>query len=145
MKSHNFLKLNVETWRKLRNFQKNWKIKSKFRQNTCPTMRHFNKFLYFFLFHDKILSSSSIRSSVFYYLMDMNIYTLNLLVCNSGQYTYVTALCNIFFVLEDLIDRIDSYFQRIAFQRNLLLIASNTLCHEYFSMEVTSLHWNGAV
>ena len=29
---------------------------------------------------------------------------------------------NFFFVLKDLISRIDSYFQRIAFQRNLLVI-----------------------
>ena len=52
--------------------------------------------------------------------MDMNIYTQNLPVCNSGQHTYVMGLFNFFFVLQDLIDRIDSYFQRIAFQRNLL-------------------------
>ena len=51
----------------------------------------------------------------------MNIFTLNLPVCNSGQYTYVMGLCNFFFVLQDLIERIDSYFQRIAFQRNLHL------------------------
>ena len=48
--------------------------------------------------------------------------TLNLPICNSGQYIYVTGLHNFFFVLQDLIDRINSYFQRIAFQRNLLLI-----------------------
>ena len=58
----------------------------------------------------------------FYYLTDMNIYTLNIPVCNSGQYTYVTGLRNLFFVLQDGIDGIDSYFQRIAFQRNLHLI-----------------------
>ena len=58
----------------------------------------------------------------FYYLIDMNKYTLNLPVCNSGQYTYVTGLCNFFFALQDLIDRINSYFQRIAFQRTLLVI-----------------------
>ena len=58
----------------------------------------------------------------FCYLIDMNIYTQNLLVCNSCQHAYVTDLCNFFFVLQDLIDRINSYFQRIAFRRNLLLI-----------------------
>ena len=43
-------------------------------------------------------------------------------VCNSGQHTYVTGgLFNFLFVLEDFIDRID-YFQKIAFQRNLVLI-----------------------
>ena len=52
----------------------------------------------------------------------MTMYTWNLPVCKSGQYTYVTGSFNFFFVLQDLIDRIDSYFQRIAFQKNLLLI-----------------------
>ena len=53
----------------------------------------------------------------------MNIYKQKLQVCKSGQHTYVTGLFNFFFVLQNLIDRIDdSYFQRIAFQRNLLLI-----------------------
>ena len=46
------------------------------------------------------------------------------MVCNSGQHTYVMGLFNFFFVLEDLIGRIDSYFQRIAFQGNLVLIGS---------------------
>ena len=32
------------------------------------------------------------------------------------------GLRNFFFVLQDLIDKINSYFQRIAFQRNLFLI-----------------------
>ena len=56
----------------------------------------------------------------------------------------ITAV-NFFFVLQDLIDRINSYFQRIAFQINLLLIlASNTLCHKFFLMKISSLlHWNG--
>ena len=48
--------------------------------------------------------------------------TQNLSVCNSGQYIYVIAFCNFFFVLQDLIDRISSYFQRMDFQGNLLLI-----------------------
>ena len=51
----------------------------------------------------------------------MEDYTWNLPVCNSGEYIYFTGLCNFFFVLQNLIDRINSYFQRIAFQRNLLL------------------------
>ena len=62
------------------------------------------------------------RSSIFCYSIDMNICTWNLLVCNSGQHTYVTGLFNFFFVFQGLIERIDSYFQRIAFQRKLLLI-----------------------
>ena len=37
-------------------------------------------------------------------------------------YIYVTGLFNFFFVPQDLIDRINFYFQKIAFQRNLLLI-----------------------
>ena len=64
------------------------------------------------------------RCSIFCYLVDMNIYTWNILVCNSGQYIYVMGWCNFLFVLQDLIDRINSYFQRIAFQRSLLLIGS---------------------
>ena len=47
------------------------------------------------------------RSWIFY-LVDMNTYTRNLPVCNSGQYIYVTDLCNFFFVLQELIDRINS-------------------------------------
>ena len=70
----------------------------------------------------------------FYYQRDVDNYTdqaLNFLLFDrheyihtesSGLYTYVTGLSNFFFVLQDLIDRIDSYFQRIAFLRNLLLI-----------------------
>ena len=50
--------------------------------------------------------------------MDMNICAQNLPVCNSGRHTYITGLFNFFFVLQDLIDRIDSYFQRIDFQRD---------------------------
>ena len=64
------------------------------------------------------------------HLIEMNIYTQNLPVCNSGQHTYVMGLFNFFFVLQDLIDRIDSYFQRIAF----FLLASNTLRHKFFPM-----------
>ena len=49
----------------------------------------------------------------------MNIYTLNLLVCNSSQYTYVTSLCNFFFVLQCMIERIDSYFPENNFSEEL--------------------------
>ena len=66
--------------------------------------------------------------------MDMNLYTQNLLVCNSGQHTYVTGLFNFSFVLQDLIDRINSYVQR-----NLLLIGF--LHHKFFLMWINSLHW----
>ena len=44
-----------------------------------------------------------------------------------SQYIYITGLCN-FFLLQGLIDRISSYFQRIAFQWNLLLIGFQQLC-----------------
>ena len=81
----------------------------------------------------------------FLLLMNMNIHTQNLPVCNSGQYIYITGLCNFFFALQDLIDRINSYFQRIAFQRNLLLIGFFLIsCHKFFPMKVGSLHRNGA-
>ena len=53
--------------------------------------------------------------SIFYYLIDMNIHTLNLPVCNSGQYIYAMGLRNVLFVLQDLIHRINSHFQSIAF------------------------------
>ena len=71
----------------------------------------------------------------FYYMIDMSIYTWNLSVCNSGQYIYVTGLCNFFFVLQDLIGRINSYFQRIAFWRNLLLIGFKHSTSQVFSDE----------
>ena len=73
------------------------------------------------------------RSSTFYYMVDMNIYTRNLPVCHSGQYIYVTGLCNFFFALQDLIDRINSYFQRIVFQRNL------QRNFKFFPMKICSL------
>ena len=72
--------------------------------------------------------------NIFYYQRDVENYTdqvLNFLLFDrheyihtesSGQHTYVMGLFNFFFVLQDLIDRIDSYFQGIAFQKNLLLI-----------------------
>ena len=75
----------------------------------------------------------------------MNIYTQNLPVCNSGEHTYVMALFNFFFLLQDLIDRIDSYFQRIAFQRTCFLLASSTLRHKFFPIKISSLHGNGTM
>ena len=74
------------------------------------------------------------RSSIFYYLID----TWDPPVCNSGQYIYVTGLRNFLFV-QDLIDRINCYFQRIAFQRNLLLISFKYLHHKFFPMKISSL------
>ena len=59
------------------------------------------------------------RPSIFYYLIDMNIHTQNIPICNSGQYIFITSLCNFFSVLQDLIKRINSYFQRIDFQGDL--------------------------
>ena len=68
----------------------------------------------------------------FHYIVDINLYKQNLPVYNSGQYIYVMGLCNFFFfVSQDLIDRINSYFQRIAFLR-----------HKFFLMKISSLHWN---
>ena len=53
--------------------------------------------------------------------------------CNSGQYIYVTGLFNIFFVLQDLINTVDSSFQRKAFQRNLLVIGFQHSTLQFFS------------
>ena len=76
------------------------------------------------IFSTAIVTSRIIRtrSSIFLYIIDKSIHTRNLPACSSGQYICITGLRNLFFVLQDLIDRINSYFQRIAFQRNLLLI-----------------------
>ena len=108
-----------------------------FSARTCPNFSHFSHHVRCALPFDFALEKEArktyfiisktqriiqTRFSIFYYLIDMNIYTRNLPVCNSGQYTCVTDLCNFFFVLQDLIDRIDSYFQRIGFLRNLFLI-----------------------
>ena len=73
----------------------------------------------------------------------MNIYTRNLPVCNSGKHTYVTGLFNFFFVLQNLIDRFNSYFQRIAFLRNLLLIGFEHSTSQVFSNgnKQPSLEW----
>ena len=65
------------------------------------------------------------------------------MVCYSGQYIYITGLFKFLFILQDLIDRMDSYFQRIAFQKNLVLLASNNQHHKFFPMKLSSLHWNG--
>ena len=82
----------------------------------------------------------------------MNIYAQNLPVCNSGQHTSVTGLFNFFFVLQDLIDRIDSYFQRIAFQRNLLLIGFQNSKSQVFpdvnkqpSLKWRCVNWKGEI
>ena len=86
--------------------------------------------------------------NIFYYQRDLENYmdeVLNFLLSDRHEYTHsilqsvilvsilmllvyvtVTGLCYwfmfSFFVLQDLICRIDSYFQRIAFQRNLVFI-----------------------
>ena len=74
----------------------------------------------------------------------MNIYTWNLLVCDSGQHTYVMGLFNFFFVLQDLIDRINSYFQIIAFRETCFLLAYNILHHKFFPdvNKQPSLEWH---
>ena len=73
----------------------------------------------------------------------MNIYTRNFPVSNSGQHIYVTGLFNFLFVLQDLIDRSDSYFQGIAFQRDLLLIGFWHSTSQVFSNKnkQSSLEW----
>ena len=75
----------------------------------------------------------------------MNKYIRNLSVCNSGQHTYVTGLVNFFFVLQDLIDRIDPYFQRIAFRRNLLLILVFSDVNKQLLLEWRCVNWQGEI
>ena len=75
----------------------------------------------------------------------MNKYTRNLSVCNSSQHTYVTGLVNFFFVLQDLIDRIDPYFQRIAFRRNLLLILVFSDVNKQLLLEWRCVNWQGEI
>ena len=74
--------------------------------------------------------------NIFYYQHGIGNYTdqvLNFLLSHRHEYIHrifqsvilvsiLMGLFNFFFVLQYLIDRIHSYFQRIAFQRNLLLI-----------------------
>ena len=75
--------------------------------------------------------------NIYYYQYDVESYTdlvLDFLIFNKHEYTHrifrsvilvslftlpVTGLFNFFFVPQSLIDGIKSYFQRIAFQRNL--------------------------
>ena len=66
----------------------------------------------------------------------------NIPICNSGQYIYVTGLCNFFFVPQDLIDRINSYFQRIDFQRNLLLFGFYHSTSQFFLMKIVNPQLN---
>ena len=70
---------------------------------------------------------------------------MNLSVCNSSEYINVTGLFNFFYVPQDLIDRINSYFHRIAFQRNLLLIGFEYSNTRFFPINISSFHWNGVV
>ena len=65
-------------------------------------------------------------------------------VCNSGQHVYATGLRNFFFVLQDLIDKILIFREKL-FRGTCFLLASNTLRHTFFPMKIRSLHWNGAV
>ena len=77
------------------------------------------------------------KKNILYCQHDIENYTdqiLNFLLFDKHQFThgifwfvilvstfYVTGLCKHFFVPHDLIDRINSYFPRIAFQMNLFL------------------------
>ena len=97
----------------------------------------------FYYQHD-VENYTGTRSSIFCYSIDINISKQNLLVCNSGQHTYVMDVFNFFFVLQDLIDRINPYFQGIAFQRNLLLIGFQHSNLQVFSNvnKQPSLKWH---
>ena len=68
-------------------------------------------------------------------------------VCNSGQHTYVMGLFNFFFVLQDLIDRIDSYFQRIAFQNSYWLLRNKFFSdvNKQPSLEWHFVNWKGEI
>ena len=75
---------------------------------------------------------------IFHYLINMNIHV-------ESQCIFITDLCNIFFVPQDLMDRINSYSQRIAFQRNLLLTGlQHSTSQVFFPMKINSHHWNAA-
>ena len=95
----------------------------------------------FYCQHD--VGNIQTRSSIFYYMIDMSIYTQNLWACYSGQYVYVMGLLHFFFVPQDLIDRFNSYFHRIAFRRNLLLLGFQHCMPQVFSDEnkLLSLKW----
>ena len=67
------------------------------------------------------------RSSIFCYLIDMNIYTQNLPVCNSGQHTYVTGLFNFFFVLQDS-NKMNSTFTLLSWLYNPFKSSCNEIC-----------------
>ena len=73
------------------------------------------------------------RSSIFNYLIDMNIHTWNLPVCNSAQYIYIRVYVtfSLFFKREQL------------FRGTCFLLASNMLHHKLFPMKIGSLHGNG--
>ena len=73
----------------------------------------------------------------------MNIHT-EFPVCNSGQYIYVMTLCNFFFVSQDSIDIINSYFHSIASRGTCFWLVFNTLRHKFFPMKISSSLWNAA-
>ena len=71
-----------------------------------------------------------------YFIRKTCILAWNLLVCNSCQYIYVTGLFNFSFAPQDLIDRIDFYFQRILFSmktRSLLGISLRRVVRKNYS------------
>ena len=80
------------------------------------------------------------RSSIFI-IWWTSIYTQNLSVCNSCQYIYITGFCKFFFVLQDLIDWINAYFQRIDFQRTFLLIGFQHATSQFFPDENRQPLW----
>ena len=61
-----------------------------------------------------------------------------------GAVPLLPAMCNFFFVPQDLIGRINSYSERISFQSNLFLLVSNILRSKLFLMKISILHWNDA-
>ena len=82
-------------------------------------------------------------SSIFHYLIDMNIYTQNLLVCNSGQYTCVTGYVTFSLFFKIWLTELILISREQFFSWTCFLLASNTLHHKFFLMKISSLHWNG--
>ena len=107
-----------------------------FSTRTSPNFSHFPfKLKRGFLFYFALERNPK---NIFYYKYDLENYTdpvLGFLLFDKHEYTHgimryiflvsifmFTRLSNFFFVPQDLTDRINSYFQIIAFRRNLLLI-----------------------
>ena len=77
------------------------------------------------------------RFSVLYYMIDINIYTQNLSVCNSGQYIYMLWVCSLRADWQN-----QFLFSENSFSEELASYWLLTLFCTFFSMRIRSLHWN---